>query len=134
MLELGNVLNHYADTFTAPETHIVVDKYESTTHAQVFNEDIIGFDQGMRYDCIISISTLEHIGWDETPKDPEKVRHALNHLRSLLNTDGLGFATFPAGYNPNLDALVREQRLDFESLHAMRRLNQANEWEEVAVG
>ena len=40
------------------------------------------------YDLIISISTLEHIGWDEAPRDDTKILRALDNLMSLLSENG----------------------------------------------
>ena len=67
ILEIGNVLNQYVHI-----PHTVVDKYERASG--VLNVDVVDFDPGVQYDLIVSISTLEHVGWDETPKEPDKNR------------------------------------------------------------
>ncbi|MDR4467711.1 MAG: hypothetical protein MRJ68_05315 [Nitrospira sp.] len=59
VLEVGNVLSHYF-----PIHHDVVDKYEVAPG--VINQDIVEFVPPERYDLILSISTLEHVGWDES--------------------------------------------------------------------
>src|SRR3990172_4116095 len=56
ILEVGNVLSHYFDT-----NHDVLDKYERAPG--VINEDVVEFKSNKRYDLIVSISTLEHVGW-----------------------------------------------------------------------
>ena len=35
------------------------------------------------FDLIVAISTLEHVGWDESPRDPAKAPRAVEVLRSL---------------------------------------------------
>ena len=56
-LEVGNVL---ANFFSFP--HDVVDKYEKAPG--VLNEDIVSYSPGKKYDFIVTLSTLEHVGWD----------------------------------------------------------------------
>lgn len=62
VLEVGNVLNHYF-----PFEHEVADKFEKADG--VINCDIRDFRSESRYDRVLSISTLEHVGWDERPKE-----------------------------------------------------------------
>lgn len=65
ILELGNVLSHYFKI-----CHDVVDKYEKGEG--VINQDVVDYNPFKKYKLIISISTLEHVGWDEEPRDPKK--------------------------------------------------------------
>jgi len=58
ILEIGNVLSRHIKL-----EHDILDKYE--TAKGVINEDIVDFKSEKKYDLIISISTLEHVGWDE---------------------------------------------------------------------
>jgi hypothetical protein len=80
---VGNVLSHYFSV-----NHDVVDKYEKAEG--VINRDIIDFHPSKEYDLIISISTLEHVGWDEDISDhkilhdPSKILRAIENLRGLL--------------------------------------------------
>jgi SAM-dependent methyltransferase len=60
----------------------------------------------MRFDWIVCCSTIEHVGWDEEPRDPEKALRALRHLRGLLAADGRMLVTVPLGYNPHMDASI----------------------------
>lgn len=121
--EIGNVLAHYVET-----EHLRVDKYEQAAGVQ--NLDVLDFDPGP-LDWIIAISTLEHVGWDEEPRDPGKAVRALDHLRGLLVPSGRLFLTVPLGHNPGLDAAIRaglEGRV--RSLNLVR--GRGNTWTEVA--
>jgi hypothetical protein len=65
ILEVGNVLSHYR-----PVDHDVLDKYERAP--RVVNEDVLEFRPSAPYDLIFSVSTMEHIGWDETTENPRR--------------------------------------------------------------
>ena len=58
ILEVGNVLKHY---YWFP--HDVLDKYEKAPG--VINQDVVEFAPRKKYSTIVSISTLEHVGFDE---------------------------------------------------------------------
>lgn len=124
VLEVGNVLSHYAAV-----GHAVVDKYERA--AGVLNVDVADFDPRQRFDLIVSISTLEHVGFDERPRDPDKPRRALERLRGLLAPGGLMCVTLPAGYNPHLDRMLERSQVTWGRLLAMRRVSDDNAWEET---
>jgi hypothetical protein len=124
ILELGNVLSHYG-----PVTHDVLDKYERSP--RVINEDVVDFAPEEPYDVIISVSTLEHVGWDERPREPEKVLRAYENLRRILRPGGSMFVTFGLGQNPNLDQFLAERRFDFPINAYLGRIDQANHWREV---
>ena len=98
-VEVGNVLVHYGAI-----GHIVVDKYERSPN--VLNIDVLDFRPPQAFDFVISISTLEHVGWDEEPRDPAKVERAIRWLQGLLTPTGRMLLTCPIGYNPFLDRLV----------------------------
>lgn len=95
-LEVGNVLNHYEPLAF---DHVVVDRYEKS--AGVFNLDV--FDVDARFDQIVSISTLEHVRWDEEPREHDGAIRAVEHLLNLLNPGGRMLVTAPTGHNPGLD-------------------------------
>jgi len=114
VLEVGNVLGSYFLT-----RHEIVDKYERAS--RVLNQDILDFRPAQTYDLIVSISTLEHIGFDEQPQEPEKVLRAVDHLRTLLAPGGVFVATIPIGANPHLDRFIDSGALRFDTLHALRR-------------
>ena len=106
ILEVGNVLSHYF-----PRLHDVLDKFEKGNG--IINQDIVDFTPSERYDLVLSISTFEHIGFDDEATVPsaQKIPAALTACRKLLATDGKLVITVPIGYNPQLDRLIREQEL-----------------------
>lgn len=98
-LEVGNVLAHYR--IDAPR--IVVDRYEQAPG--VYNIDALAVDG--TYPWVVSISTLEHVGWDPPePRQPGRALDALLHLRSLLADGGRMLVTVPLGWNPPLDEAI----------------------------
>jgi SAM-dependent methyltransferase len=104
-LEVGNVLRKYT---RPPAAHAVIDKYEHA--AGVVNADALTFSGGP-YDLIVSISTLEHVGYDEQPRDGGKAARAIENLRRLLSPAGEMLATIPVGYNRELDDALRDGSL-----------------------
>lgn len=126
VLEVGNVLAHYR-----PVRHTVVDKYERAPG--VLNVDVVDIDLAGPFDLVLSVSTLEHVGLDEEPTDPEKPARAIAHLASLLAPGGRLWCTFPVGYNPALDAGLRAGALGFDRLTALRRLGPDNRWRQVPI-
>jgi SAM-dependent methyltransferase len=123
VLEVGNVLSHYM-----PCRHDVVDKYEAAEG--VVSADVLEFEPESRYRLIISISTLEHVGFDERSRDPEKPLRAVERLRSLLEPGGRLVFSLPVGYNPDLDRRVREGALDLDQCGGLRR--ERRRWREVS--
>jgi SAM-dependent methyltransferase len=124
ILEVGNVLRHYF-----PVDHDCVDKYELAPG--VINEDIVDY-RAEPYDLIVSISTLEHVGWDEEPRDPDKVLRAVENLRSLIAPGGRFVLTLPIGHNPHLDSHLRGGRLALSSRSCLKRASRHNRWEETS--
>lgn len=125
ILEVGNVLSHYV-----PIQHVVLDKYEKSPG--VINSDVVDYQPGCKYDLIVSISTLEHVGFDETPRDDTKILHALKNLSDLLNANGKLVVTLPMGYNPHLDQFLRQNQIAFTRQKYLKRLTKSNKWGEVA--
>lgn len=121
ILEVGNVLSHYFPIF-----HTVVDKYE--LGEGVINEDIVTYNPSKKYDLIVSISTLEHVGWDEELREPEKVLKAIERLKDLLAPDGKMIVTIPLGYNPEMDKYLREGKISFSRVYLMKRVTKSNKW------
>lgn len=102
-LEVGNVLSHYWPSANWP----VVDAFERA-HG-VINVDIMDYHPQERFNWIVSISTVEHIGWDEAmpiERDVTKSLAAIAHMRSLLAPGGQMLLSFPTGIHPGLDAAV----------------------------
>jgi SAM-dependent methyltransferase len=114
MLEVGNVLSHYFAV-----GHEVIDKFERGP--AVRNADAAAFRASHPYDLIVSISTLEHVGWDEEPRDAGKIPRAIANLRDHLAPGGRLVATLALGYNPVLDGLLAAGALPFSRAHWLKR-------------
>jgi len=132
VLEVGNVLSYYTSEVDAwPADYDVVDKYECSPGVQ--NIDFLSMSPREPYDALLSISTFEHIGWDETPRDPAKVVRALAHLARVVRNRERVLLTFPLGYHPQLDVLAGCDGLGFRQSSALMRVNRRNDWREVSV-
>lgn len=110
LIEIGNVLNYYFDL----PTHDVLDKYEVLP--DVINEDIVEFEPRRSYDMVISLSTLEHVGFDEQPYDLSRSRAAAEKVVSLMGKGGHILVTVPLGYNPAIDDFVEKKSHLFETV------------------
>ncbi len=101
----------------------------------MLNQDVVDFNPPRPYRLIVTISTLEHVGWDETPREEQKVRRAIEHLKSLLEPGGRLVATIPLGYNPGLDRFLDTDRAGFDRLGGLKRLSMTRwaeaGWEEL---
>jgi hypothetical protein len=126
VLEIGNVLSHYG-----PVSHEIVDKYERAEGIR--NEDVCDFKSDKKYELILSISTLEHVGWDEKPKDESKVLQGFENLQSLLTPEGRLVVTIPLGYNPPLDRMIDEGWISFSERVFLKREPRRNIWREVSA-
>jgi len=123
ILEVGNVLSHYFEI-----DHTVVDKYEKGSG--VVNQDIVDFKSDVKYDLIVSVSTLEHVGWDEAPRDDRKILRAVSNMQSLLSQNGTLIVTLPLGYNTSMDSLLRDRVLRFDQQYYLLRISKSNQWRE----
>lgn len=123
-LEVGNVLAHYVQV-----QHDVVDKFEKAPG--VINEDVVAFRGRMPYDLIVSISTFEHIGFDDesSGRSAEKILEAIRHCRQLLSEEGLLVITVPMGYNPELNSVIAASELQ-ASKETYLKKQTAREWVE----
>ncbi len=124
IMEVGHVLRHYY-----PANHLVVDKFEKAEG--VINQDVVDISPDQPFDLIISISTIEHVGWDETPRDPDKIPRALANLQKCLAPGGSLVVSLPIGYNEFLDDLLRSRKLHFSSEHYLKRVSWGNDWVET---
>jgi len=124
VLEVGNVLSHYF-----PTHHHVVDKYERAPGVR--NVDVVDFRPTEPYDLIVSISTLEHVGFNEQPLEPDKPLRAIRNLQRCLSPQGRLVVTFPMGFNPHLDRMLQEGRIPLGSALYLRRTSRDNRWREV---
>jgi hypothetical protein len=125
VLEIGNVLNHYRYF-----QHTVVDKYE--TAEGVLNIDVRDFAPTQKYDAIISVSTMEHVGWDEEPIDPDKAIQSIERLREMLNPGAGMLISFPIGHNARLDQAIVDGTLGCDELLGMKRTS-GNSWLELSM-
>jgi SAM-dependent methyltransferase len=124
VLEVGNVLAHYA-----AQGHVVVDKYEEAPG--VLNRDVLELDDLGPFDLVLAISTVEHVGWDEEPRDPGKAAEALRRLAALLAPGGRLLLTVPVGYHPAFDAALAAGEFDFAQAGALRRSRLGPHWRQV---
>lgn len=124
VLEVGNVLAHYGR-----RGHDVVDKYESARGAR--SVDVVELEAAEPYDLVVTISTLEHVGFDEEERDPGKPRRAVDRMASVLAPGGTLLVTAPVGYNESLDGDLLEGRIAFDELRFLKRVSPRNDWREV---
>jgi hypothetical protein len=125
ILEIGNMLSYYFEI-----SHDVLDKYEIIEG--IINEDVISFNPGIKYDLIVSIMTLQTVGWDETPKDPNKVLIAINNLKNLLSPGGELVIVHTLGHNRIMDEMIENGVIQFREYHCMKRQS-GYKWREVNV-
>jgi len=125
IMEIGNTLSHY---YLFP--HVIIDKWEPGNG--VTNVDLLEFNTDEKFPFIFSISTLEHIGQDERPSEPDKCIKAIEKIRSLLEVGGFALISFPLAYNPFLDNALKDNPDLFDAIICMRR-GKYNEWEQVAL-
>ncbi|MCI4335095.1 MAG: hypothetical protein L3K04_05675 [Thermoplasmata archaeon] len=124
-LEVGNVLNRYQ-----PFPHVVLDRYEVAPG--VLNVDVTEFEPPERFPLILSVSTLEHVGFDEPERTAGKFRTALRHLREVCLAPGGQIAvTVPLGYNPEVDDWVRAKADGLGRCYLLHRYSSLNLWREV---
>ena len=126
ILEVGNVLSHYF-----PVKWDILDKYE--VGKNVINKDILDYLPSEKYDVIISISTFEHIGYDDDKvgNSSAKILDVLKNLkRNCLKPGGKIIFTVPIGYNPELDSLIKNEEIDFKSQKFLKKFGKSK-WIEV---
>jgi SAM-dependent methyltransferase len=127
VLEVGNVLSHYPTR--VPERDIV-DLWEPGPGVQ--NVDL--FDVTGRYDVVVSISTAEHVRWDQPPRDLDGSLDAIAHLRSLLNPGGRMLLTVPLNHQPKLDIAILEGTTGATRDSTMMLDGSASKWSEHEGG
>ena len=128
ILEIGNVLRHYF-----PYPHDVVDLYEK--YLDVINQDIIAFHPANKYDLVVSISTFEHIGYNENESNnPEKLLKAINNVvNDVLAPGGRFVFTVPLGENTAMEEFLASGIIEFTALNCLRRIAaKGNHWREIS--
>jgi len=131
VLEVGNVLRNYQLAELRGVEHTVVDRYEEVD--DVVNDDIRTFRSDRRYDVVISLSTLEHVGFDGPDKDPQGPIRALQTMRKHLSDDAVLLVTVPLGYNHQLDAAIADGEFSCTEQFGLRRTTWDNQWIEAAL-
>ena len=122
VFEIGNVMQNYHK-----REWEILDKFEKEDN--VINKDIVDYKTDKRYDLIICVSTIEHIGFDDNLKDDDRISSAILNMKNMLKKDGELIITFPLGYNPNADKLVEKNW--FDKITLMRKVK--NKWKEDKV-
>ena len=110
-----------------PVVYDVLDKFEKGRG--IINEDIIDFSPAKQYDLVLSISTFEHIGFDDeaTGSSGQKIQTAIAACtKRLLKADGKLVITVPLGYNPDLDRMIKCGELKTTHEFYLRRLQRLN--------
>lgn len=126
VLEVGNVTRKWFHI----QNRTIVDKYEVAN--LVINADIEKFQTDEKFDMIISISTIEHIGFDEVEKNDKKPLNSILNILSFLNKTGLLIITVPLGYNPNIDEIITKKMIDYDKIIFMKRYSILNLWRQCS--
>jgi len=101
ILEVGNVLSHYFQI-----NHDVLDKYEKAPG--VINKDVVSFNAVKKYDLIISVSTMEHVGYlGDKERNPVKFSKGIKNLKKQLKKRGLMVVTLPIFFNPYIAKKIK---------------------------
>ncbi|MHB8519339.1 MAG: SAM-dependent methyltransferase [Limisphaerales bacterium] len=127
ILEIGNVLSQFIKV-----RHTVLDKYQESPVTKVVNEDICTVDLKRKYDLILSISTLEHVGYDEGDDDEitrKKTKMAFQNCLNHLSEGGCFLVTIPIGYNPVMTDMLEKRELCMETEFYMHRVRYST-WRE----
>lgn len=122
-LEVGDTISKY---YSFP--HDIIDKYER--RHDIIQADAFSYNFAIKYDLIISISTIEHIGKDEDNVFPEKAVLTLKRLTQQLNPNGLLFVTVPLNYNEDLDSFIKSNPTQF-TINFLARISFMNMWKQV---
>jgi len=126
IFEVGNVLSHYF-----PVSYDILDKYEKAEG--VINQDVVDYKTDKKYDLIVSISTLEHVGFGpQDGNEPGKLLRAIDNLKKCLSDNGRIAVTLPLGHNPELDKFLAEKKLGFTEQYFLKRVSQNNDWIETS--
>lgn len=100
-LEVGNVLDHYG---MRPAGWRCIDLYEQADGVE--NVDLIGWSEPQALDAIVSISTVEHVGWDDV-RCRDCAALVLSALvGSLAPPHGAMLLTVPLSWNSVLDDVL----------------------------
>jgi len=127
ILEFGAVLHHYYNV-----NWDVLDKFEKGKG--IINKDVVNFKPSEKYDLIVSISTLEHVGFADGIKNPMKPVKAVRNLKeNCLKKNGRIIITLPLAYNKEMDKLLFNEKIHFDELFFLKRISRSNKWKEVTA-
>lgn len=128
ILEVGNVMSHYIHT-----NYPILDKHEKGRN--VVNKDVINFNLKKKFDLILSISTMEHVGYSKRywePNKPDKFSKGIANLKKHLKKGGFIFVTFPLFYNEYITNLIVNKKAPFTKMYFMKRVSYLNEWKQIS--
>ena len=128
ILEIGNVLSHYF----ANVQHDVLDRDEKGDN--VINKDIVTYTSKKKYNLIVSISTMEHVGMEGDGVYKlirGEVEKGFNSVQNLLARKGKFIFTVPLYFNPEMDELIRSGLLSFDETYCMERSMTDHTWTQV---
>lgn len=128
ILEVGNVMSSY---LRLPDGWEVIDRYELARGVR--NDDIAAVTPTPEYSAVLSVSTLEHVGWDEPQRDPARFRRALENCLGFLAPGGQALFTVPLRYNPGVDDWARQPPPRGFDYHCFARAGAWGAWEEVTA-
>jgi len=123
ILEVGNVLS-----YVYPVRHDVLDKYELVEG--VINEDVVNFQPPHKYDLIISIVTIQFVGWNESPREPRKVLQAIDNLKSILAPNGILVVVHGLGEHKEIDELFKNGLMKFDKQFYLMK-TAGHKWKEA---
>ena len=106
-----------------------MDKYE--IGAGIINQDIIDYDPKSRFDATISISTIEHVRFDEPDRKEGKALAALLKIEDLLSEGGEALISVPVRYNPEIDYILANRVINFSKVIYMKKRIRMNLWTET---
>lgn len=126
-LEVGNSVGA-----TPRPNRVVVDKYEPAHGVQ--RADVESFLPGAAFDAILSISTLEHVGFDEVPEDLGKFERSFRHLFEVcLRPGGVMLITLPLGYNPEVDRILLSGHLGLGEVSILKHKGTIGTWGQIPL-
>ena len=130
ILEVGDVVRQYSPY----KEHDILDKYEY--RKGLINLDVEDFKPDHQYDLIVSVSTMEHVGFnDPDPYDAEKIPRSFRLFHEKwLAPGGIAVITMPIGFNPEVDKRLRAHSFPFAKTYFMKRVSADNRWEEATEG
>jgi len=119
VLEVGNVFGIYTNYH-----HDIVDKYGNQSN--IIKKDIFEYNPTSKYDFIFSISTLEHIGFDDYVSC-DKLVDSVDYIKNLLAPGGKFVVTLPLGFQSVTKHLL-DNSLKFDSFSFIKKTSIYNDW------